>query len=140
MFRTAKPSTVSFETQYHANQSISHEFLAGSTAAGLVLSKGLIELMRQSLSWEDTAIRHYCDKGHHGDDTTINYLSVFLGVESSPMEGLTYEHPQKVAPYGEQITWHARLRVEYQDTYSLDAFDKYAPSYFGSSDEICRAN
>ena len=140
MFRTSKPSTVSFETQYHANQSISHEFLAGSTAAGLVLNRGLIQLMRSSLSWEDIAIQHYCEMGHHGDDTTVNYLSIFLGVEPIPMEGLTYEHPQEVSPYGEQITWHARLGGDYQNEYPLDAFDKYSPSYFGSSDEICRGN
>ena len=135
LFRMPAYQTVRFELGYLVNgKAVTEDVPSGATAAGLILSKGLIEYMGAYLSWDKASIRQYCKKGHQGDDTTINYLGAFLGVRPTSLPGLTYEHPSLTKPYPEQITYHGRLRTGG----NASIFAAFMSEYYTNSDAVCR--
>lgn len=140
IFRMPQGQAVEFKVGYSPNgQPITKKVSSGATAACLVLSRGFIDLLRQTLSFDNLSIRNYCVEGHGGDDTTINYLGALLGVYPEPLEGLTYDHPRLTPPAPNQISYHGRLNPRYTDPkFSLNVFEEFLPSYYNDSDEVCR--
>lgn len=138
IFRMPLGQDVDFTVGYSTmGGKVSKRVPCGSTAAGLVLSRGFMELMKRSLSFSNAAIRNFCVEGNGGDDTTLNYLGVFLGVLPQPLAGLTYDHPRLTPPTPEQITFHGRLNPRYSQ-FSLGDFTEFLPAYYNETDEICR--
>ncbi len=107
------------------------EFQVGSSSAGLVISAGLLKVWKDTMSFENNAIRHIC-KVAYGDDTAINYIAKLSHVDPTPLEGITYVLP--VAPE-QQLSFHAQWRLDHID----DVMERHVPKFYEkqSESEVC---
>ena len=140
LFRSPKGQNVKFKTGYSPNgDPIKQEIMSGSTAAGIVLSRGFVDLLTDTLSFDNNSIRNFCVEGNGGDDTTINYFGALLGVHPEPHIGLTYDHPKESLPSPQQISFHGRLNPRYTDPrFSISVFEEFLPVYYDETDEVCK--